>query len=141
MDAKNIEALIDNAPSVTKEVFSSITSTKSNAAKSAAIGSAVKVVEEIMAQEAIVNSVDDYLASVDAETLLAFATELSYKKKDSIKYKIMIQPFMGFWIRMLAYLYDLNAPRILRLKSEGSSAYYQIGDGIFLAGVYLHLIN
>ncbi len=140
MNVNDIIDYIDYAPSATKEVFSSITSTNNPTTAKAAKGFCETTVDRLLKNsDLVVKDRVAYLSSVDIDAFIAFATEASIQEKESFRYKLLIAPFKGSWIRLFSYVYDLNAETLIRYDRESNSAYSDVGIGILLAGTAIYL--
>ena len=132
MNLDDITDYVETAPTVVKEVFySSIQNQSPSTLKSLVKNAEIYI--DALADNATRNKVY-YLKGIELETFLAFATEHSTQEKQSLKYKLLIAPFKGSWIRLLSYIYDLNAEQLIKWDRESDSAYSDVGIGLLLSG-------
>lgn len=127
------------APTPTKNTFYLVLDSKNPTNHKAAIQLATTSIQEVRNDETISASIDDYLKNIELETLLSYVTHWSLQQRKSLKHQLFVKPFIGFWLRLLCYAYGLNSAYISKLRKEESEAYYEIGDGLWLAGLYLYL--
>ena len=135
MNQSSIEAYVDTQPSAVKEVFSSIVTNPSPSTRNAAIQVANKFSEKL--NDSLFSSSQGYLREIDVESFIAFATEFSFKQEQTLSYKVFKKHFKKLWLWICCFLFDLNFKQLHKLMKEKSEVYYQVGDGIMLAGVYL----
>jgi hypothetical protein len=134
MYAKDILNFVDTQPSTTKEVFASVSNSESSATRNAAIAAATNVAKQINDG---VGSPGSYIKKIDIETFMAFASDWSQRDSNTFRFKFFVEPFKPLSLRLLGYMYDLNGDRLVEMSNSKESAYYEVGDGIVLAGLYL----
>lgn len=136
MNAKDILDYVDNQPSTTREVFSTISESPSS--KEAAIAilkdSTKKFNKTILEWDA-------YIKSESIENFMAYAEEWSMNDRKTLKHRLIIAPFKKQWIKVFASMFKLNPTVMTAFANEENEKYYQIGDGAMLAGLYLFLSN
>jgi len=135
MNTKEILQHIDLSSSITKEVFSSIATSESSATKKMAIASATGIAKKI--NPSVVHS--GYVEKVSIDDFMVFAEEYCNTVTKTIKYKLVVTPFKGLWVRLVAFLYDLDGDRLVEMSKSNDKAYFEVGDAITLAGLYLLL--
>ena len=135
MNTKEILQHVDLSSSVTKEVFSSIATSESSATKKMAIATATGIAKKI--NPSVVHS--GYIEKVSIDDFMVFAEEYCNNETKTLKYRLLITPFKGSWVRLVAFLYDLDGDRLVELSKSNDKAYFEVGDAIALAGLYLLL--
>ena len=136
MKPKEIEAYIDDRGSVAKEVFSSIVNSKSKTSKDMAKRIAVELAKQINTN---VVGVNRYLQEVSVENFIVFAEEWEAKKNEHPWTRWVKKNFSPQLLWVVSYIFDLDYKALMRLKEDDHEAYLQTGDGMVLAGLYLHL--
>lgn len=136
MNNTEVYTYINQQSSLVKEVFSSIVTNKSKATKSAAK-------DRVVALADILNDglfgVDVYLKTVEVSTFMSFAEELDHNQQKTLLYRSLFKPFKSFWLRIICYLYELNYVTVMNYSEQSDRRYYEIGDAIVLAGLYIYL--
>ena len=135
MNTEEILQHVDLSSSVTKEVFLSITTSESSAVKKMAIATATGIAEKI--NPSVVRS--GYVEKVSIDDFMAFAEDHYNSVTKKIAYRLLVTPFKSLWVRLAAFLYDLNGDRLVELSRSNDKAYFDAGDAAVLAGLYLLL--
>ena len=142
-----IENQVEGKSGVCLEVFSSVVDTKSKATRRSAVLTAeaycLKVLESLPGSAPVTktSSIETACRSLDLESLLCLASDadIDMQKRGLVKL-IMSNSFTrNLGIRLVAFVYDLDYSRLKNLRSGDRDLYYEVGDAIFLAGLYLAL--
>jgi hypothetical protein len=148
MDRKSVERLAEEKGSVCLEVFSSIVNSKSERARKTVDAAVRGFCERIVKANPGLMTAKSCLSSSFLDDLRDLAIEdfMVYSEVEDLKYRksftglMMGLPFFSSTaIGLLAGLLDLNPEKIKLMKENSQDEYYQIGDGILLAGLYLNL--
>ena len=142
-----IEKHVEEKSSVCLEVFSSIVSTRSKATRSQAISTAEmycgKVLESL-GGHVTVTGVSPIKAATQAMNLdalvsLVCGAEIEMREVDAVK-KIMKSDFLrNLTLLWISFMYDLDFSSIKNLRASDRDVYLEVGDAIFLSGLYLGL--
>lgn len=126
-----LEYVDTRCSSTAKQVFSSVSTSKSSstigAAKDAAIAYAKRLNRGVTLNE------KQYIDSeaVDTFIVLAEAEELSGIKK------FLLAPLRGTLLRLTCFVFDLNFKAVQELRKQNDPDYQEVGIGILLAGLFL----
>ena len=142
-----IEAYAESKRGTCLEVFSSIVGTDSKATKNMAIAvsemSCKKVLESFTDGGNVLKSsaVSIAVQQMEIETLMDFASAVDAKLQGEFKHRIISKTewLRNIGLRLIAFMYDLDYARLKSLRSCDRDLYYEVGDAIFLSGVYLAL--
>lgn len=137
MTTEEILRYVDTAPGTTKEVFSSVSGTRSNATRKAAKQAIERLVEDL--NDSVATSSLSYLRRLSVEDFMAFAEAHNVEQQQTWRYRFFVEPFKSLWLRVLAFLFDLSYDALSKLSDQSDDRYFQVGDAIVLAGVYLLL--
>ena len=142
-----IEAYAESKRGTCLEVFSSIVGTDSKATKNMAIA-----VSEMYCKKALESFTDGgnvlkssavsiAVQQMDVESLMDFASAVDAKLQSGFKNRIISKTewLRNLGLRLIAFMYDLDYARLKSLRSSDRDLYYEVGDAIFLSGVYLAL--
>jgi len=132
LNTKEILENVDRSSSITKEVFESIIRSKSILVRNTAIDYMKTITRK--SNRSIVNGFD--LKSWALDDFLLFVQETSKNKKKTLGYKLFFKPSKSYWIRLLAWAYDLNGDWLVKWCNEDDKA---LADAISLSGLYLYL--
>lgn len=129
------------------EVFSSIVGSKSRSTRKAAMASAGMYCEKVLESFADTTSVlktsvfNSVAQNMDVDTLISFVSvaDLEMRNKGFVKTIMGTEILRNLAIRLASYMYDLDYARVKSLRSDDRDLYYEVGDAIFLAGMYLAL--
>jgi hypothetical protein len=133
MNIDQITDYVELSPVATKEVFYSLIKNTSPATLKATVRNAETYINAL--NDGATNDYAVYLNRIDLDTFLAFSREYNVQQKETWQYKLLIAPFKGSWIRLIAHLYDLNAEQLVKWDKESDSSYSDVGEGILLAGL------
>ena len=142
-----IENYVESKRGTCLEVFSSIVATESKATKGVAIASAEvycsKILESFTDGSNVLksSSIAVVAQKMDLNSLVDFASAVDAKIQEGFKIKTILKTgfLRNLGIRWVAFMYDLDYARLKALRSNDRDLYYEVGDAIFLAGVYLAL--
>lgn len=135
MRASDVLNFVDSSSSIVKEVFASITTSKSKATQGAAKTQVLNVIKKVN-DRISVNPID-YIQSTPVDVAVAIIDEWGFKQKETLKYKMFVAPVKGIWIRLIGFIYDLNANRLIEMSTNSEQGYFDTGNGLLLAGLYL----
>ena len=142
-----IEKYAESKRGTCLEVFSSIVGTGSMATKNMAIATSEiyckKVLESFTDGGNVLKSSAVAIAvqQMDVDSLMDFVSAVDAKLQNGLKGRITSKTewLRNLGIRLIAFMYDLDYARLKSLRSSDRDLYYEVGDAIFLSGVYLAL--
>jgi len=135
MNQAEVLFFVQVSSQTTQDVFKSITLSESSSPKSTAITMTMEYIRKL--NTSLFSDTAHYLQSTSVEDFMLFAKEQSQKSKNRLSYKLLVAPFKNLWISMTADLLGLNGDRLLELSQSNDQAYFDVGDAIILAGLYL----
>ena len=137
MNQAEVLFFVQVSSQTTQDVFKSITESESTSAQDTAIAMTLEYVRKI--NTSLLADPTQYLKSTSVETFMILAKDQSRKNRDGLKYKLLIAPFKNFWVGISAKIFELNGDRLIELGQNNDQAYFDVGDAIILAGLYLYL--
>ena len=135
MNQAEVLFFVQVSSQTTQDVFKSITLSDSSSPKTTAIAMTMEYVRKI--NKSLIADTAHYLQSTSVEDFMLFAKEQSQKSKNRLSYKLLVAPFKNLWISMTADLLGLNVDRLIELAQNNDQSYFDVGDAIILAGLYL----
>ena len=137
MNQSEVLFFVQVSSQTTQDVFKSITESESTSAQDTAIAMTLEYVRKL--NTSLIADPTQYLKSTSVETFMILAKDQSQKDKKSLKYQLLVAPFKSFWIWSSAKVFELNGDRLIELSQNNDQAYFDVGDAIILAGLYLYL--
>lgn len=136
MKALDIESYVESQASIVRECFSSIVGSDSEVIKSFAEDAAKRLALDTFKVNRVKTSVTNPISSIHqfaVSELTTLAQVESTRQSKSLK-GVLLRPFHGVLLRFVADLLDFD-PEAMTDRSKS----LQIGDSIFLAGIFLLL--
>lgn len=137
MNSADILNYVDMQPSTVREVFSTVTTSKSKSTRKGAAAAALAMAKKINPHVSL--SPAEYIRKESVDNFMAFATEQSENEKAGWRYKLLVEPFKPLLLKMTCFLWELNYEQVAKLEKGKDAQYYEVGDGIVLAGLFLAL--
>jgi hypothetical protein len=145
---KDVYSLVNESGTIVKEVFSSVVGSESKATRNAAVTQLdayckevlrahpewAPVIKGISPRQALVQRFDvhEVVALIDAADSRLHRHLLNQAANAFPALRTLM-------IRIGAFLYDLDARRLIELRASDTDRYKDVGLGIVLAGLYLSL--
>lgn len=131
----SIESFVETKPSTTREVFSFLVASESNATREI-IKSLEKVIKKYLAQEGIhIEPTPNWLNSIckqhEIEDLMLLLESADIKERKSLRAKLL-NPLRPLLLKALGYILDLD------YSTTSYEQQLQSGDALILACLYLH---
>jgi hypothetical protein len=145
---KDVYSLVNESGTIVKEVFSSVVGSESKATRNAAVTQLDAYCKEVLRAHPewapIIKGISPRQALVqrfEAREIVALidAADSRLHRHWLNQAANAFPALRALMVEMAAYLYELDAPRLIELRASDPDQYKDVGLGIVLAGIYLSL--